>query len=416
MLAMLGGAPVRTRPFPVWPIFGASEEAALLRALRSGNWGRLDGSEVSTFERRFASMHDCTHGIAVANGTVALRIALLAAGIRAGDEVIVPPYTFVATASAVIEANAVPVFADVSLDTFNLDPGAVRSALTSRTRAVIAVHFAGQPAAMDEIRALAQHRDVVAIEDAAHAHGATYKGRKAGSLGHLATFSFQSSKNLTAGEGGMIVTGDEALADACRSIQNCGRVPDGVWYEHHVIGGNYRLGEFQGAILNAQLDRLEAQAATRDRNGRTLASRLEPIPGLYPQVRPVDCTRHSYHLFMLRLDAEQFGVSRDIVIRALEAEGIPCSPGYGFSLPRQPLFRNKAFGPYINERAGRLDYARAHCPNSDRLCEQAIWLGQELLLGSPADIEDIARAFEKIHGHREALRDATAAVDGAPLA
>jgi dTDP-4-amino-4,6-dideoxygalactose transaminase len=405
MLALLGGSPVRTKPFPRWPVFGEAEEQRLLRTLRSGDWGRLDGDEVSQFEHRFAAMHGCRHAIAVASGTVALRIALLAAGIRANDEVIVPPYTFVATATAVVEANAVPVFADIDLNTFNLDPEAARRAITPRTKAIIPVHFAGQPAEMDAFRAIADEHGLVVIEDAAHAHGSSYRERPAGSLGHLAAFSFQSSKNLTAGEGGIITTNDAALGDACRSIQNCGRVADGVWYEHHVVSGNYRLGEFQGAILNGQIERLEEQTATRDRNGRALASRLGRLPGLHPQARPPECTRHSYHLFMLRLDSAAFGASRAAVLRALEAEGIPCSAGYGYSLPDQPLFRNKAFGPYLSDASRALDYSAAHCPNSDVICrEQAVWLGQNLMLGETRDIDDIARAFEKVHDCRDALR------------
>ena len=229
MLALLGGQPVRTRPFTQWPIFGDAEEYRLHAVLRSRRWGRLDGTEVDEFERRFASMHGCTHAIAVTNGTVSLRIALLAAGIQAEDEVIVPPYTFVSTATAVIEANAIPVFADVDTGTFNIDPAAVRAAITPRTRAIIPVHFAGQIADMDALLALADEHRLTVIEDAAHAHGASYRGRPAGSLGHLASFSFQSSKNLTCGEGGVILTNDARLADACRSIHNCGRVPGGVW-------------------------------------------------------------------------------------------------------------------------------------------------------------------------------------------
>jgi dTDP-4-amino-4,6-dideoxygalactose transaminase len=407
MLALLGGVPVRSRPFPSWPIFGEAEEARLLRTLRSGAWGRLDGQEVSEFEQRFASMHGCAHGIAVANGTVSLRIALLAAGIRAEDEVIVPPYTFISTASAVIEANAIPVFADIDLHTFNLDPAAAAAAITPRTKAIIPVHFAGQPADMSAISAIADAHGLTVIEDAAHAHGASYQGRPAGSLGHMASFSFQSSKNLTAGEGGIIITNDRALAESCRSIQNCGRVPAGLWYEHHVLSGNYRLGEFQGAILNCQLDRLEGQTRTRDANGRYLAARIAALPGLYPQSRPADCTRHSYHLFMLRLDAAAFGAPRAAVLSALEAEGIPCSSGYGFSLPHQPLFRNKAFGPFLPGASARLDYRDARCPVSDLICEQCVWLGQSLMLGSRADIDDIVRAFEKVYEHRDALSAAT---------
>jgi dTDP-4-amino-4,6-dideoxygalactose transaminase len=406
MLALFGGSPVRTQPFPRWPIFGDAEEARLLRSLRSGNWGRLHGEEVAEFERRFAAMHGCRHGIAVVNGTVSLRIALLAAGIQAEDEVIVPPYTFISTASAVIETNAVPVFADVELETFNLDPRAVEAAISPRTKAIVPVHFAGQPAAMDRLMAIARDRHLVVIEDAAHAHAASDSGRPAGSLGHMASFSFQSSKNLTAGEGGIIITNDDATAEACRSIHNCGRVPDGIWYEHHVVAGNYRLGEFQGAVLNAQLDRLDDQTTTRDANGRYLASCLAALPGLHPQARPASCTRHSYHLFMARLDAAVFGAPRAAVLDALRAEGIPCSAGYGWTLPRQPVFRDKAFGPYLANAVSRLDYtAQAdRCVNADLLCrEQAIWLEQSLMLGSPTDIDDIARAFEKVYEHRNEL-------------
>ncbi len=346
-LALLGGRPVRERPFTSWPIFGQREETRVLAALRSGHWGRLEGGEVAEFEERFARMHGCQHGIAVVNGTVSLRLGLMAAGLDAESEVIIPPYTFFSTASAVVEANMVPVFADVELATFNLDPQALAAAITPRTRAVIPVHFAGQVADMDAIMAIARKHELLVIEDAAHAHGASSRNRPAGSLGDLASFSFQSSKNLTSGEGGIITTNDAELAAACRSLHNCGRIPTGVWYEHHMISGNYRLGELQGALLNAQLERLEEQTATRDDNGRYLAGRLANLPGLHPQQRPDFCTRHAYHLFMLRIDAAEFGASRAAVIAALEAEGIPCTGGYGFSLPEQPMFRNRAFGPYL---------------------------------------------------------------------
>ena len=406
MLALLGGHPVRTRPFPSWPVFGEAEEERLLRTLRSGKWGRLHGEEVATFEARFAAAHGCRFGVAVVNGTVSLRIALMAAGLQADDEVIVPPYTFISTASAVVEANAVPVFADVDLHTFTLDPEAVRRAITPRTRAIVPVHFAGAPADMDALCAIAAEHGLVVLEDAAHAHGAQLNGRPAGSLGHLGSFSFQSSKNMTAGEGGIVVTNDPALAEGCRSIQNCGRVPHGVWYEHHVIAGTYRLGELQGAVLNCQLDRLEAQTQTRDANGTYLARRLAALPGVHPQVRPAFCTRHSYHLLMLRLDAEAFGAPRAAVVQALQAEGVPCSTGYGYPLPAQPVFRRAAFGPYLPRVRSTLDYAQAACPNSERLSSEAVWLEQPLLLGTEADMDDIARAFEKVYEERGALRSA----------
>jgi dTDP-4-amino-4,6-dideoxygalactose transaminase len=403
-LALFGGTPLRTRPFHPWPVFGKPEERRLLRALRSGQWGKLHGPEVVGFESRFAALHGCKHGIGVVNGTVSLRLGLMAGCLEAESEVIVPPYTFYSTASAVIEANMIPVFADVDLDTFNLDPKTVAAAITPRTRAIIPVHFAGQPADMDPIMALARKHKLLVIEDAAHAHGASHRDRPAGSLGHLGSFSFQSSKNLTSGEGGLITTNDDTLAEACRSLHNCGRIPTGIWYEHHYLAGNYRLGEFQGAILNAQLDRLEKQTVTRDRHGQYLATQLARIPGLHPQKRPEYCTRHSYHLFMLRLDPQEFGAPRPAVIQALQAEGIPCSGGYGLSLHHQPMFRNRAFGPYLHRAARRLNYSRTRCPNSDLICrDQGLWLEHSIFLGPRADMDDIARAFAKVYEHRAAL-------------
>lgn len=405
-LALLGGRPVRERSFTRWPIFDERDEQRVLAALRSGKWGRLDGDEVETFEQAFAQQHGCKHGIAMVNGTVSLRLGLVAGGIESGAEVIVPPYTFFSTASAVIEANMVPVFADVDLATFNLDPAAFEAAITPRTRAVIPVHFAGQPADMDAIGAIAKKHKLLVIEDAAHAHGASYKNRPAGSLGDLASFSFQSSKNLTSGEGGIVTSNDDRLAAECRSLHNCGRIPTGVWYEHHVISGNYRLGELQGALLNAQLQRLEEQTRTRDENGQYLAARIAKLPGIHPQARPEFVTRHAYHLFMLRIDSAAFGVPRGAVVDALRAEGIPCSAGYGFSLHQQPMFQKKAFGPYLSEQRKQLDYSRVHCPNSDLLCaEQALWLEQAMFLGSRADMDDIASAFEKVHQHGAELAD-----------
>jgi dTDP-4-amino-4,6-dideoxygalactose transaminase len=405
-LAIHGGKPVRTQPFTRWPLFDQSEETRLLQVLRSGAWGRLHGREVEQFEGRFAEAHGCEHGIAVANGTVSLRISLLAAGIAADDEVIVPPYTFLSTATAVVECNAIPVFADISLDTFNLDPAAVEAAITRRTRAIIPVHFAGQVAAMDEINAIARKRGLLMLEDAAHAHGARYQDRPAGSIGDIASFSFQSSKNMTAGEGGIITTNNAEFASACRSIQNGGRIPGGIWYEHHIISGNYRLGEFQGAVLNCQLDRLEEQTTTRDRNGRYLAERLQKLPGICPQKREAKSIRNSYHLFMMRVEPDRFGVSRAQLLKALQAEGIPCSGGYGISLNQQPLFRNKAFGPYLPVSKERLDFSQARVPNSDLLCrEQALWIGQSNFLGPQSDMDDIAAAFEKVYENRDALRE-----------
>lgn len=414
-LAICGGGPVRTVGFPRWPVYGKPEEEALLRVLHSGKWGRQDGNEVGTFERRFAEYQHADHAVAVVNGTVALRIALLAAGIKAGDEVIVPPFTFLATASSVLEANATPIFVDLEPDTYNIDPKAIAKAVTSRTRAIIPVHLAGLPADMDAIMAIAHEHNLVVIEDAAHAHGAEYKGRRVGAIGELGCFSFQSSKNLCSGEGGIITTCNERLYETCKSMQNCGRIPGGAWYEHHVICGNYRLSEFQGAILNSQFDRLEDQVQRREENGKYLAGRLSQVPGIAPQVRTPDTTRHGYHLLIFRYDPSVYGVPRTTFIKALMAEGVPAAEGYVIPLHRQALFINKAFGPYTAcfDTRPDLDYTKVSLPVCDRASSsEGAWLYQSLLLGSKADMDDIANAFEKIYEHRSEL-SAVAADEGA---
>ncbi|MFH1919088.1 MAG: DegT/DnrJ/EryC1/StrS family aminotransferase [Planctomycetota bacterium] len=405
-LAIHGGTPVRTEPFPSWPVFGEEEERRLIAALRSGQWGKIDGSEVTRFEKRFAEYHGAKHGVGVVNGTTGLRLALLALGIEAGDEVIVPPFTFLATASSVVEANATPVFADLNLNTFNIDPGAIEAAITPRTRAVIPVHLGGLPCDMDPIMEIAQRHNLTVIEDCAHAHGAEYKGRRVGSIGHLSMFSFQASKNLNSGEGGMVLTSDDELAARLWSIHNCGRQPDRAWYEHFILGGNHRLSEFQGAILHAQWDRFDQQAQTREENGRYLGERLARVPGIFPQARDANCTRHAYHLFPLRIDPDVFGVSREAFLKALTAEGIPAAAAYPVPLYRQPLFEKLLFGPYTGYRRARpnLDYKETSCPNCETISfTQGVWLEQRMMLGTRRDMDDIAGAVGKVYENRERL-------------
>ena len=352
-------------------------------------------------------MHGCRHGIAVVNGTVSLRIALLAAGIRAEDEVIVPPYTFVSTASAVVEANAIPVFADIDLDTFNLDPAAVEAAITPRTRAIIPVHFAGQPADMDAIMAHRAGARLVVIEDAAHAHGATYRDRPAGSLGHLASFSFQSSKNLTSGEGGIITTNDDALAEACRSIHNCGRVPDGIWYEHHVDLRQLPARRIPGRP--AQLPARSAGGTDRDAR-RATAGIWRPaspaLPGLHPQTRPR--RMHAAQLSPVHAADRRGRVRRAARRGARRARRPKASRAPPATASRCPTSRCSATRRSVRicpgasaaaglraSRAARtaISSAASSASGSDRTC-----------CSDPReDMDDIARAFEKVYEHREAL-------------
>ena len=406
-LAVVGGTPVRTAPWPAWPVFGEPEERALLETLRSGTWGRLDGQRVAEFERRFAAFQGARYGVASLNGTVTLRIALLAAGIGAGDEVIVPPYTFFATASAVVEANATPVFADIDPDTYNIDPRAIEAAVTPRTRAILPVHLAGLPADMDDILAVASRHGLTVIEDAAHAHGAAYKGRGAGSIGQMGSFSFQSSKNLTCGEGGIVLTSDQQLYERCFQIHNCGRpFRRGAWYLHETLGANLRMSEFHGAVLLAQLDRLADQTARRNANGAYLAARLAEVPGVRPQARPESATRHGYHMFVLRFDESAWGVPRDAIVDAVAAEGIPICAGYTIPLYRQPMFSDRRFGPYTGQGASP-DYASfaARCPVCERVAaHEAAWMPQQSLLGTTKDMDDVVEALEKAYRGRDELR------------
>ncbi len=399
-LALTGGTPVRTRPYPSWPISGPEEEQALMSVLRSHDWTRGYGTAVRAFEEGFAAYHDARHGIAVLNGTVSLRLALLSIGLEAGDEVIVPPYSFVSTASAVIEANGTPIFADIDPDTYNLDPAQVEAALTSRTRAIIPVHFAGLPADMDRLMEIARRHNLSVIEDAAHAHGAMYKGRKVGAIGDVGSFSFQGSKNITAGEGGILLTDNAALAADLYSLHDAGRVAGLPRYIHENPGGNYRMTEWQGAVLACQLDRLEAHACLREANGRRLAAGFASVPGLVPLHRDPDAiTRHAYHLFILRYDPDVFGgASAAVFCEAMRAEGVPCQQGYAMPLYRQGLFQKKNFRSFTGYRQARpdLDYTRVLCPVSEQACREAVWIYHSVLQGTAADVDDILTAAEKV--------------------
>ena len=262
-LALWGGEPVKKTPFPVWPHFDDHERAALLEVLESGQWWRTPGTRTLEFEEAFARYHDARHGIAVTNGTAALEVSLAALGIGPGDEVIVPDYTFVATASAVLFTGALPVLVDVTAGTYCLDPDLAEAAITPRTKAIVVVHVAGHPADMDRFVEIAHRHKVYLVEDSAHAHGSEWRGQKVGALGDFGTFSFQQSKLMTAGEGGIIVTNHDDLERRARSIHDCGRMPGQWYYAHFVYGSNYRLSEWQGAVLLQQLARLDEQAAVR---------------------------------------------------------------------------------------------------------------------------------------------------------
>lgn len=404
-LAINGGTPVRARPFPTWPVFDETDEAAILGALRSGRWGarHAEGHD-RAFTGRLAEFQGARRAIAVANGTVALEVALKAVGVGPLDEVIIPAYTFVATATAVTSIGAIPVFADIDPATLTLDPADAERRVTPRTRAIMPVHFAGQPADMDGIVALARQHALHVVEDAAQAIGASWNHRGVGTLGDAGTLSFQSSKNLTAGEGGAIVTDDDALADRAWSLANCGRSIGGAWYEHGMAGSNHRLTEFQSALLLSQLARLPDQMARRERSASILDDALRAIPGIAPQSRPIAVTSHARHLYVFNYDASAFGRRpRAWFIAAMRAEGIPCSPGYevplhrmrGICAARQRWVEIARAAGHAVELPGSPD--EESLPVTDWASrEAAVWLGQSVLLGGDDDMHDVIEAASRI--------------------
>ncbi len=389
-LAIEGGSPVRVEPFPSWPFFDEREVEAVTEVVRSGNWGALIGNQVTAFEREFAAYQQARHAVAVVNGTAALEVALRALGIGPGDEVITTAYTFIATPNAALLIGALPVFVDIEPDTHLIDAAQIEAAITPRTRAIMPVHLFGCPANLDAILEIARRHGLAVVEDACQAWGAEWRGRPVGALGNAGAFSFQASKNVTAGEGGLILTNDDELAERVWSLHNVGRRIGGEWYEHVRVGWNYRMTEFQGAILRVQLTRLDEQAARRDANARYLIAGLAKLgPGLTPARIDEHVTRHAWHVVALRYQAEPFGGwPRAEFARALRGEGIPCGMGY------VPLTRSPAI---LDAFAQRRAEVRWPCPVTERIsATEAIWLTQNLLLGSRADVDCIIEAIAKI--------------------
>ncbi|MEW5718398.1 MAG: DegT/DnrJ/EryC1/StrS family aminotransferase [Chloroflexota bacterium] len=389
-LAIDGGQPVRTKAFPKWPQFDAREERALLDVLHSGKWGVHVGTRVTEFENKFAEFQHARFGVGVPNGTLALEMALRALGIQPGDEVITTPYTFIATSSAILLLGAKPVYVDIEPTSFTIDPTKIQAAITERTKAIVPVHLAGRPANMDAILEIAARHKLRVLEDACQAWGAEWRGRRVGAIGDLGAFSFQASKNITAGEGGIVVTNDETLADFCWSFHTCGRTRGGAWYEHEIVGSNLRMAEWEGALLLAQLARYPEHSSIREANARYLARLLVEIGGLALLPDDARVTQHAWHLFITLYDPNAFGgKSRREFIEALRAEGIAaCSPGY------IPLYRTNAVARALTEMFGATTLP--DCPATERAAAQAVWFFHYVLLGDRSDMESIAAAVIKI--------------------
>ncbi|SVA21251.1 uncharacterized protein METZ01_LOCUS74105, partial [marine metagenome] len=275
-LAIHGGDPVRSRPFSVWPRPTSDLKDAIISTLENEGWG-VGSTAITRFEEKFADFHDAKYCISTSSGTTGLWVALKAAGVKAGDEVIVPPYTFIATASAVLMANAVPVFVDIDENTLNIDPELIEKAITEKTKAIMPVHIAGNPADMDRILAIGSKYGISILEDAAQAHGAEWNNTKVGALGLGGIFSFQTSKNMTAGEGGAIISNDEGFYETCFSYHNCGRTKGGEFYEHQFLGGNFRLNAMATSMLMPQIESIQDDMDRRDKNRKKLDDALSQI-------------------------------------------------------------------------------------------------------------------------------------------
>jgi dTDP-4-amino-4,6-dideoxygalactose transaminase len=389
-LAINGGTPIRTKAFPSWPIFDDLERKLILEVVDSGQWGGVERTKLEEFEQKFAEFQNAKYAISVNNGTIAITAALLAVGLGPGDEVIMPPYTFIASATGPLMFGAIPVFVDIEPDTLLIDPEKVESAITSKTKAILAVHIAGAPANMTRLKEIAQKYNLKLIEDSAQAVGSQWEGTGVGAIGDMGTFSLQSSKNLTAGEGGIILSNDENYADSAWSIANVGRIRKGGWYQHELVGWNFRMTEFQAAIALAQMSRLEEQCKRREKNGTLLTELLPQIDGVRTLKRDERITRHAYHLYMFRIEPQLADkIEKTDFIKRLSAEGIPVASGY------VSLNQNKAIMETTQKFLGK--ERRDSCPISERLCaKEALWLFQNLLLAEEKDMYDIANAVKKV--------------------
>ena len=407
-LAIHGGKPLRERPFAKWPEFGDDERKAVSRVLESGNWGGhpSPNTEALAFSREFAAYLGSPHVVPCASGTAALGIALQAARLSPGAEVVTTAYSFVATAGAIAQAGCLPVPVDVEAHSYCIDPDLVEAAITERTEAILPVHLACGVADMDRLTEIAERRGLVLIEDCAHAPGARWRDRVVGSIGDFGCFSMQSTKLLTAGEGGAVSTSDASRADRLWSLVNCGRKERGFdGFPEHLLGHNLRITEWQAAVLREQLRRLDEQHDRRAERVARFEREILEIPGWSVVESDPRVTRRTHYQTLLRYDASAFaGAPRDHVLLALQAEGLRCYGRFYVPIADDPLF---AADPATNPAVALgLDLSEASFPVASRAAyEETVWLPHELFLGSEDDVRDIAAILARVQAGAAALRD-----------
>ena len=405
-LAISGGTPVRSSPYPVWPSGDDADVAAVTDVVRSGRWGGFPepGPMASAFEERFASYQGARFGVLMSNGTVTMEVALKALGIGWGDEVIVPALTFSATPYAAMAAGALPVFVDVTPDTWTIDVDLVEAAITPRTRAVMPVHLGHQMADMDRVMDIAGRHGLAVVEDCAHAHGQRWRDRGAGCIGDLGSFSHQSSKIMTSGEGGSLLTNDDRLSRLAHSLIDCGRPKDDGEKEF-TFGANYRLGELHAALLTVAMDRFPGQQEQRERQGRYFEDIAGQVPGVRIMRHDERITRWSFYRYIVAIDPETFaGRTHEAVCDALEAEGVGAWTGY------EPMSRYDLFQPALSrlpvavEHADRLDLSRMSFPVAEAAgLRESVYLDENVFRAGREGVDDAVEALAKIQRHADEL-------------
>ncbi len=409
-LALAGGVPVRDKAWPEWPVWDKSAEAEVVDMLRSGRWFRGKGEHVTQFEEEYAKLMGAKRCLATASGTTALLVAMHVLGVDAGDEVLVSPYTFIATYNAIFMNKALPVFVDTDPETFLIDPTNIEEKITDRTTAILPVHIYGLPVAMDSVNEIASRHGLKVIEDACQAWLGEYKGKKLGTLGDLGCFSFQNSKNLPTGEGGAVLGDDDQIMDRCHSFHNCGR-PFGTvkaTSSYPTRGSNRRMQQIQAITLLSQIKRIEKDAEIRLKNAKYLDQHLNQIPGIHPYKLVEGDNRSAYHMYPFRFVSREFGgVSRERFMRALRAEGIPCSAGYGkqnYDGLIEEALESRGYKRLFSPQRLKQWRDENHLPGNDQLTEQAITFYQSMLLGKQSDMDDIVNAITKIYEKRDSLK------------
>ena len=401
-LAINKGTPVRTEGFPTRPIYGEEELAALTETLKSQRWtsapyifeGDMSISRVHQLEEQYAAYHDSEFGVATNSGTSALQIAYAAAGVGPGDEVIMPPNTFIATATPAMQLGAAPVFADVDPETLSIDPDAIEAAITERTKLIVPLHLGGYPADMDRITEIAKKHDIKVVADACHAHGTEWRGKKVAALCDVSAFSFQQDKQITSGEGGIITTNDKELYEQCYILHNDGRGMGEQGGFFVALGWNFRMSEFQAAVLLAQLSRLDELLERKNRNAEIVRAGLAEIGGLQWPREDERITQQSYVYPRLAYDAEAFdGLPSEKFAAAIAASELSFNGGRGWLLYQHPLFTSVQF---TFRHLNHIDYTQVHCPNAENAWSHWVQLPQEVMLASEDAMHDFVNAVAKI--------------------